>query len=69
LSECGRDGNTNTEQAVMGDSWKAGAKWSHFIVWYQREQGSTDTMCSDEWWKSTMSDENVITRDQLPSLK
>lgn len=69
LSECGRDGNTNTEQAVMGDSWKAGAKWSHFMVWYQRGQGSTDTMCSDEWWKSTMSDENVITRDQLPSLK
>ena len=71
LGECGYGtvNKTRKEQGNIGDCWTAGAKWSHFMVWYQGSQGSTDTMCSDDWWKSVMSSANVITRDQLPALK
>ena len=65
LSECGKDGGSNTELGTMTDIWNAGAKWGHFMVWYQGEQGSTDTMCSDDWWKEAMSSANVITRDKV----
>ena len=67
LGECGH-GDAG-EQGKIGDCWTAGARWGHFMVWYQGGQGSTDTMCSDNWWKDAMSDPNVITRDQLPNLK
>ena len=63
LAECGR--GDSGEQGRIGECWSKGAKWSHFMVWYQGGQGSTDTMCSDDWWKAAMSDENVITRDQV----
>ncbi len=66
LGECGK-GN-NVEQGKMSDCWAKGAKWGHFMVWYQGGQGSTNTMCSDAWWKDAMSSTNVITRDQLPNL-
>ena len=65
LSECGKDGGSNTELGTMTDIWNAGAKWGHFMVWYQGGQGSTDTMCSDDWWKDAMSSANVITRDKV----
>lgn len=67
LGECGK-GDTG-EQGLISDCWTAGAKWGHFMVWYQGGEGSTDTMCSDAWWKNALADEHVITRDQLPSLK
>jgi len=67
LGECGQ-GN-GIEASRPGDFWSAGALWGHFMVWYQQKQGSTDTMCSDEWWKAAMSNEHVITREQLPNLK
>ena len=67
LGECGKgDGG---EQGKMSDCWSAGAKWGHFMVWYQGGQGSTDTMCSNAWWQDAMGSANVITRDQLPSFK
>ena len=66
LGECGK--GDSGEQGKMSDCWTKGAKWGHFMVWYQRGQGSTDTMCSDTWWKDAMSSSNVITRDQLPNL-
>ena len=59
LGECGK--SDNGEQENIGNCWTAGAKWGHFMVWYQGKQGSTDTMCSDAWWKSAMSDSNVVT--------
>ena len=65
LSECGKDDGSNTELGTMTDIWNAGAKWGHFMVWYQGGQGSTDTMCSDDWWKEAMSSANVITRDKV----
>jgi len=69
LGECGCNGNTDADPSKPGDFWSAGAKWGHFMVWYQGGHGSTDTMCSDSWWKAAMSNANVITRDQLPNLK
>jgi len=67
LGECGK--GDSGEQGKMSECWKAGAYWGHFMVWYQGGQGSTDTMCSDAWWKDAMSSDCVITRDELPSLK
>ena len=67
LGECG-DSESGTA-ALPSDFWTAGALWSHFMVWYQQGQGSTDTMCSDNWWKKAMSNPNVITRDKVPNLK
>ena len=66
LGECGWDGNSSKESATPEEFYQAGALWSHFMVWYQGDNGtSTGTMCSDAWWKAAMSDRNVITRDQL----
>ena len=67
LGECG-DGESGPA-ALPGDFWTAGALWSHFMVWYTKEQNATMTMCSDNWWKAAMNNANVITRDQLPSFK
>lgn len=63
LGECGK-GDT-VEQGLISDCWTKGAKWGHFMVWYQSGQGSSDTMCSDDWWKDAMSCDNVITRDKV----
>lgn len=63
LGECGY--GDNRDPGLIGDCWTKGAKWSHFMVWYQDKQGSTDTMCSDDWWHQAMSNQNVITRDQI----
>lgn len=67
LGECGQ--NNGTDPAKMADLWAKGAKWGHFMVWYQGSQGATGTMCSDAWWKDAMSSASVITRDQLPNLQ
>ena len=71
LSECGYGTNDNqrTDFANISDCWNTGAHWNHFMVWYQGGQGSTGTMMTDGWWRDAMQDANVITRDQLPSLK
>lgn len=67
LGECGK--GDSGEQGLISDCWTKGAQWGHFMVWCQGGQGSTNTMCSDSWWKDAMSSPHVITRDQLPSLK
>ena len=67
LGECGK--GDSGDPALMSSCWAGGALWGHFMVWYQGGQGSTDTMCSDAWWRDAMSSESVITRDQLPALK
>ncbi len=73
LGECGNNYDENqkliTEAALMSDTWTLGALWSHFMVWCTKEQNTTMTMCSDNWWKDAMNNANVITRDQLPNLK
>lgn len=68
LGECGYGGNPTRDPADIDAMWRAGALWSHFMVWYKGDYGSTGTMASDEWWKSAMSADCVITRDELPVL-
>ena len=71
LAECGYGtyDNQRHEFANISDCWNTGARWSHFMVWYQGGQGSTNSMMTDGWWRDAMQAACVITRDQLPSLK
>ena len=71
LAECGYGtyDNKRVDFANISDCWNTGARWSHFMVWYQAGQGSTNSMMTDGWWKDAMQCSDVITRDQLPSLK
>lgn len=57
LSECGASGTT--EFSYVSALWSSGAKWLYFMPWY----GSN--MPSDSWWKNAMSQDYVITRDQV----
>ena len=71
LGECGWDGNDKTgkPQGDIVECWNAGAKWGHFMVWYDGNAGNkSNTMVSDDWWKSAMKKDNsdiVITRGQV----
>ena len=71
LGECGWDGNDKTgkPQGDIVECWNAGAKWGHFMVWYDGNAGNkSNTMVSDDWWKSAMKKDNsdiVITRSQV----
>lgn len=57
LAECGNsDAGTF---AQIADIWNAGARWSWFCPWY----GSN--MPSDDWWKQALSQDFVITRDEV----
>lgn len=72
LSECGA-------VAPMSEQWDAGARWVWFMPWYEYERtndvhapafkeeahGHADA----DWWRAAVSDERVITRDEVPSLK
>lgn len=59
LAECGTDANSNTATADVQTAWNTGAKWSWFMPWY----GTTNP--SDDWWKTVLSSNNVITRDKV----
>ena len=71
LGECGWDGSNKTgkPQGDIVECWNAGAKWGHFMVWYDGSAGNkSNTMVSDDWWKSAMKKDNsdfVITRSQV----
>ena len=71
LGECGWDGNDKTgkPQGDIAECWEAGAKWGHFMVWYDRNAGNkSQTMVSDEWWTSAMKKENadiIVHRTQV----
>ena len=71
LGECGWDGSNKTgkPQGDIVECWNAGAKWGHFLVWYDGNAGNkSGTMVSDAWWTSAMKKDNsdiVITRSQV----
>lgn len=71
LGECGWDSNDKTgkPQGDIVECWNAGAKWGHFMVWYDGNAGNkSGTMVSDTWWSSAMKKANadiVITRSQV----
>lgn len=64
LSECGNVGTASTQ-------WGAGAHWSFFMPWYQYNATTLvgHEHADEKWWKDAMSQECVVTRDQLPSMK
>ena len=62
LGECGWDSNDKTgkPQGDIVECWNAGAKWGHFMVWYDGSAGNkSGTMVSDAWWTSAMKKENT----------
>lgn len=64
LSECGNVGK-------ITDQWSKGARWAWFMPWYKYDASTLDNHdhADTSWWKDAMSHPNVITRDQMPSLK
>lgn len=59
LSECGTVGN-------ISEQWAAGARWSWFMPWYDGIEDDKTIVHADEtWWKDAMSQDYVITRDQV----
>ncbi len=61
LSECGGIPNPNL-------MYSAGDMWSWFMPWYG-DYTRSDSQNGSQYWKAIMSNNLVITRDQMPSLK
>ena len=61
LSECGTVG-------LISEQWASGARWSWFMPWYDgtNEDGSPVVHADEAWWKDAMSQEFVVSRDELP---
>lgn len=59
LAECGVESNGNKAFSAVTDFWNGGAKWLYFMPWYGT------SMPDNAWWKSALSDDNVITRDKV----
>lgn len=64
LSECGSVGK-------ISEQWNAGARWSWFMPWYQHNASTLvgHEHADENWWKDAMSQDYVVSRDQLPSFK
>lgn len=64
LSECGNVGK-------ISEQWAAGARWSYFMPWYQYNATTLDghQHGNTQWWQDAMNCPQVVSRDQLPSLK
>lgn len=71
LGECGWNSNNTTgnPQGDIIECWNAGAKWGHFMVWYDgNADNKSSTMVSDSWWLSAMEKDHsdiVIGRSQV----
>lgn len=57
LGECGVNGST--PMASLASQWTGGARWLSFMPWYG------ESMPSDDWLKEAMTQNFVITRDQV----
>ena len=68
LGECGYSTYTDSRIATVSEQWEAGAKWSWFMVWYS-DKDAENPHANEAWWKDVMQQENIITRDQVPSMK
>ena len=71
LSECGQasDGS-GTLIGKLSEQWNAGARWLWFMPWYDASETDTPTDHNDEaWWKDAMSQDYVISRDELPNFR
>lgn len=64
LSKCGTVG-------LISEQWASGARWSWFMPWYDgtNEDGSPVVHADEAWWKDAMSQEFVVSREELPSME
>ena len=64
LSECGTVG-------LISEQWASGARWSWFMPWYDgtNEDGSPVVHADGAWWKDALSQEFVVSREELPSME
>lgn len=64
LSECGTVG-------LISEQWASGARWSWFMPWYDgtNEDGSPVVHADEAWWKDAMSQEFVVSREELPFME
>ena len=64
LSECGTVG-------LISEQWASGARRSWFMPWYDgtNEDGSPVVHADEAWWKDAMSQEFVVSREELPSME
>lgn len=72
LSECGNVADMNAQ-------WNAGAYWSFFMTWYDYKRtvtvlgsefsSETHQYGNAEWWRNSLNNSAVLTRDELPNLK
>lgn len=64
LSECGTVG-------LISEQWASGARWSWFMPRYDgtNEDGSPAVHADEAWWKDAMSQEFVVSREELPSME
>ncbi len=64
LSECG-------SVATISSQWESGARWAYFMPWYQYNATTLagHEHADDKWWTDAMTQDYVVTRDQLPSMK
>lgn len=64
LSECGTVG-------LISEQWASSARWSWFMPWYDgtNEDGSPVVHADEAWWKDAMSQEFVVSREELPSME
>lgn len=81
LSECGNGEQSGKvyQLARISAQWEAGAKWTFFMPWYDYSRtkeldseaftATSHRYADKDWWVDAMSQDYVITRDQLPSFK
>ncbi|WP_455589234.1 glycosyl hydrolase [Bacteroides rodentium] len=71
LSECGYSAYSNSAIGLVSEQWAGGARWGWFMPWYDgtNEDGTPIVHADEAWWKDAMSQEFVVSRDQLPSMK
>ena len=56
---------------LISEQWSSGARWSWFMPWYDgtNEDGSPAVHADEAWWKDAMSQEFVVSREDLPSME
>ena len=66
LSECGSSTSDGTPLGLLSEQWSGGAKWLWFMPWYD---SATVTHADQAWWQDAMSQDYVVSRDELPDFK
>ncbi len=64
LSECGYGESTGSTVGLISEQWAAGARWSWFMPWYDADNATT-FHADQAWWQDAMSQEFVVSREDL----